>query len=253
MFLHSSRVATVVPFTDPVAMELFDTRPRVDQLGSFNHDAGLGLIDPATIVSAYNTVRGIFGGTARDANDIYYVYHNIPQSMIRVTGGSGKWTDTLTGDQINDLGTEVRKSAMLASALGLYVNHDNWFYDDTTGQHIDPAAVGARWKALFGNASFTDAYANYPQLFKTWGSDSSHDPHISSVGKVANAGPLPASERSGAGILGDAPGQIGTVTAGRSGATTTTPVQAGLFGNVSPLALVAIVGAVAFLAMRKRR
>lgn len=255
----SSDVLTEIPFADPVAMSLFDDRPRgAETLGSFanspHQNLGFLPIHPAVIMKAYTVIRtitGMLGSSSSPA--MKNIYQQIPQSMIRVTGGNGKWTDTLTGETMNDLATEVRKSAMLASALGVYVNHDNWYFDDTTGEHLSPDVVRQRWDKLFGTSSFQDAYSRYPELFRTYGSDPSHDPVISDAAKVENAGPLHPSDRSGAGILDDAAGQVGTSNGGNPPVHVgTTPTQANIFGNISPTVLLVVLGLGAFMFMRKR-
>lgn len=245
-----------IPHLDPVAMSLLEAAVPTESLGSFPRTTQLGFIDPATIATTYSVVRAILGGPG-DQNSIKRIYQQIPQSMIRVTGGNGKWTDTVTHETMNDLATEVRKVAMMASALGIYVNHDNWFFDDTTGQHLSPGAVLARWQKLFGNSDFASAYSKFPELFRVFGPDPSLDPVISSAGKVENAGPLPVGLRSGdqfgqyspsqpmVGAPGSTPGVVPT----GAGAAVTPSSTAGL----SPMVIALLVGGVVVVSMLSGR
>lgn len=244
-----------VPYADPIAMTLLDgvSQPSAD-LGVFvQQPQGIGFIDPASLAAAYTTIRKIsgmlnLGGGGRTG--IKTIYQQIPQSMIRVTGGRGVWTDTVTGETMNDLATEVRKVAMMASPLGIFVNHDNWFYDDATGAHTSPDAVLERWNKLFGNGtSFQTAYSKFPELFKVYGPDPANDPIISSVGKVEQTAPLPPDQRSGyaAGLLTTATGITPTGSTPTGSTPTTHPptAMAGLSGG----AIAAIVAGVVVLAL----
>ncbi len=259
--LPSIPAASDIPFADPIAMELLDGVPPTGDLGVFvQQPRGLGLIDPMTLAKAYTTVRAITNafGLGRTTG-IKTIYQQIPQSMIRVTGGHGVWTDTVTGETMNDLATEVRKMAVLASALGIFVNRDNWFFDDTTGQHLSPDTVLARWNTLFGTGtSFQQAYSQQPELFRVYGPDPSEDPVISTVGKVEQAPPLPPDQRSGykAGLVTT---MSGVTPAGGSsggpvsgGGTTGGSTQATIAG-LSPMTLAAVVGGAVLLTMLARK
>lgn len=247
-----------VPYADPVAMALLDGVAPSSDLGVFvQQPQGLGFLDPASVAAAYTTIRkltSVFGGGG--TTGIKTIYQQIPQSMIRVTGGHGMWTDTLTGETMNDLGTEVRKVAMMASALGLYVNHDNWYFDDATGQHISPDTALARWNSLFGSGTtFQAAYGKFPELFRVYNpNDASDDPIIANVGKVEQAAPLPVDQRSGykAGLL-TTPGAMSpsVVPTGTTpgGGGLPRPAVAGLSGGT----IAAIVGGAILLAMVTRK
>lgn len=244
-----------IPFADPFAQDLLGDHEPASSLGVFVHARSLGFIDPATIAETYTVLRGILGGHG-DSNSIKTIYQQIPQSMIRVTGGHGTWTDTVTGETMPDLQTEVRKVAMMASALGIYNDKRNWFFDDTTGQQLTPGAVLARWEHLFGNGTtFQAAYARAPELFRVFGSDPALDPIIPDIG----GGPLPPNLRSGAQFTGAQPlsplqNPVGApgVTGGGASTSTHPLTVAGL----SPAVIGIAIGAAVLLTVmsaKKRR
>lgn len=255
MLNATSLIQSRVQHADPVAMTLLsDASASPDTLGVFPQSSQLGALPVAAAVALYTKIRGITSAVGRlgigggsTSGAFEDIYKQIPQSMIRVTGGRGKWTDTLTGETMNDIGTEVRKSAMLVSSLGAFVNRDNWFFDDATGQHLSPDTMRARWDAAFGNgASPLTVMAKHPELFRTWGTNPALDPVISSVGKVEQTAPLPPNLRSGAQFgampLDGAPGPIGSGAIPMSGAPGTT------MAGVSPMMLAAGIGLMVVLA-----
>lgn len=241
-----------IPFADPFAQDLLGAQETAPALGVFVHARSLGFIDPGTIAETYSVLRGILGGSG-DSNSIKQIYQQIPQSMIRVTGGHGTWTDTLTGETMPDLQTEVRKVAMMASALGIYNDKRNWFFDDTTGQQLTPGAVLARWQKLFGvGTTWSAAYARSPELFRVYGSDPSLDPIIPDIG----GGPLPANLRSGAQFTGSQPlvplqSPAGVPTGGGAGTSTNPLTVAGLSPAMVGLAIGAVVLLTVFAPKRR--
>lgn len=254
---ESSAVAAQRPilYADPIAMALLDdgASPRgVGDLGAFPNQLGVLIpligVDSNTLISAYNSIKTLFGGGTPDQGKS--VWSKIPLSLTRLSGGHGTWTDGATGEVLTDAGTDVRKGAIMASALGMYNDKRNWWFDDSTGQHVDPGTAYGRWQKLFGNVDFATAYAAYPTLFKVYGADPSIDPVVPDIGGT----PLPAHQ-SIAQTITDA---LGTKPLVGSPTTRTPGVQqagiGSMFTNISPTML--LVGAAAiglFFVMGRKR
>jgi hypothetical protein len=179
------------------------------------------------------------GGTPDTTKAIWSV---VPFSLIRLSGGHGTWTDTLTGVTMNDAGSDLRKSAVVASAINAFNDTNNHWYDATTQQYIDGSTATARWHTVFGNADFATAYAQYPNLFRIFGPTTQGDPTPHAPNPAIAAAAVPPVLTSAS----VTPGQL--VAAGST--PSAAPLQASLLGGVSntTLALLAVglIGAIAF-------
>lgn len=177
-------------------------------------------------------LKGIGGGGTPD--QMKAIWSAVPASVIRISGGHGQWTDTLTGEQMGDAGTDLRKSAVVASALGMFNDAKNWWYDDATGQYVSGAQALAKWQSYFGNQTFAQAYASSPQSFKIFGNDPSQDP---SQATQSTAMPVRVGTPTPGTNVATLP-----VVATSSGKPATLVQQASIFGNASPTTIVLVIG-----------
>lgn len=145
--------------------------------------AGLGFTIPILgintddIVSAVNLASSLGGKSSQDW--MKGVWSKVPASDIRVQGGSGHWTDPITGESMGDAGTDVRKGAVVASAIGAFPDQSNHWMDLVTGQGLSPDDTAKRWIASFGSVSYDTAYRQHPERFLTFQpSTASNDPPI---------------------------------------------------------------------------
>lgn len=130
-----------------------------------------------TLVGGVSTLFG-GGGTPDQMKAIWSV---VPFSVLRISGGHGTWTDTLTHEVLTDAQSDLRKSAVVASAIGAFNDARNWWYDQATQQYLSGASALQRWQQKFGNLSFANAYASYPGAFQIYSPvSSSGDPQIHS-------------------------------------------------------------------------
>ena len=136
-------------------------------------------------------------GDASSGDPMKAIWSVVPFSVIRVSGGSGKWTDPLTHATLTDAGTDLRKSAVVASAIGAFNDQNNFWYDTVSQQHLTPAQAYARWQQLFGSATFAQAYGAFPSQFVIFqptnatGDPAIHGPGAMPVPSPA-APPIPA-------------------------------------------------------------
>lgn len=180
--------------------------------------------------------------SAPTVDNLKNVWDVVPFSLIRLTGGHGTWTDPLTHAVLTDAGSDVRKSAVVASALGCFNDQNNFWYDDTTQQHLTPNDTWQRWLQKFGNVTFAAAYAAAPSAFL-----------IFSPTNVLGDPPIHAPT-----AVTIAPSTLQTAIIGVTPVSTTapvTPATASLIGGVSntTLALVAAGILAAMLVSRSRR
>lgn len=105
------------------------------------------------------------GGTPDAMKNIWDV---VPFSVIRITGGHGQWSDPLTHETLTDAQTDLRKAAVVCSAIGAFNSPKNWWYDQATQGYLNGAACLQRWQARFGSLSFANAYAAYPSAFSIY-------------------------------------------------------------------------------------
>lgn len=199
---------------------------------------GVDTNDIRDLVGAGGAIAQIFGGGSPDANK--RIWSQIPAEIIGVTGGHGSWTDTRTGEHLTDADTDIRKGAVMASAVSMYNDHRNWWFDQTTGQHdVSGGTAGQRWNALFGpSTSFAAAYGQFPTAFQIFGDDPSQDPHIPAVGGTASAVPsigLHPITTTPYNAHGPSYGTGGT-------AHTPTLANASLLGGLNPTALLVVGG-----------
>ena len=164
--------------------------------------AAVGSIVPilgTTIGSAVGAIVGfassLLGGSG-NGDLLKNVWDVVPFSLIRLGGGHGQWTDPITHQVLTDAQSDVRKSAVVASAIGAFNDQNNFWYDDVTQQHLTPADAWQRWLQKFGNVGFAQAYAMAPGAFTIFQpTTSGGDPVIHAPGAVAPA--LPASPTPG--------------------------------------------------------
>lgn len=120
----------------------------------------------------------IGGGTPDQMKGIW---NAVGTSLTRLQGGHGTWTDQLTRETMGDAGSDLRKSAVVASAIGAFNDQKNFWYDAATQQYLSGASALQRWQAKFGSLSFANAYAAYPAAFTIYSPvTSSGDPQIHS-------------------------------------------------------------------------
>ena len=176
------------------------------------------------------------------------IWSKIPADIIRVKGGSGKWTDTLTGQTMNDAGTDLRKSAVMASAIGCYNASDNRWFDNITRQYVDAAAAAQRWSSVFGSATFETAYRTWPQRFRIYGSNPANDPSFgvpNASAFVAAPAQAPGTSQPGAAPRGaDGTGAGAAAPTEREAGdtmTTTAPQRAGFSAGTALLLLGVVV------------
>jgi len=270
----------VVMFHDPFASAALSPKEHANgALGSFAN-LGFTTAEGATagatvgtailpgvgtaIGSAIGTIAGLFqsgidishlfgGGTPDEAKA---VWSKIPGAYTRLEGGHGRWTDSLTGESMEDAGTDVRKGAIMASAVGMYNDQRNWWFDAATGQHVDPGTAAGRWKAIFGAGTpFEAAYAQAPERFAIFSSvDSSTDPYIPSQGGTPMqhaATALPGNPYVPPVAISSSPASPGGIVTGFQ------PAIAGVLGAISPttlmIAAVALVGVFLLSGKKARR
>lgn len=113
------------------------------------------------------------------------VWSVVPLGIIRLTGGHGTWTDPLTHATLTDAQSDLRKSAVVASAIGAFNDQNNFWYDMTTQQHLLPADTYNRWQQKFGSATFAQAYGSFPSQFAIFAPTTSlGDPAIHAPGAI---------------------------------------------------------------------
>lgn len=189
------------------------------------------------------------GGTPDQMKNIWDV---VPFSLIRISGGHGVWTDTLTGQTLTDAQTDLRKAAVVASSINAFNDLNNHWYDATTQQYLSGASALQRWQQQFGSLSFANAYAQYPNAFRIFGPNPQGDPtpHAPSATIAAVFTPpgVPITSSSAT------PAQVaaGYVPPSAAGA----PLQASILGGVSNTTLaigaLALIGAIAYSRRRGR-
>jgi hypothetical protein len=196
-----------------------------------------------TIAGVGQAIINAIGGGTPDA--MKAIWSAVPASLLRISGGHGVWHDTLTGQTLSDAETDLRKSAIVASAINAFNDSKNWWYDLTSQQHLTGADAMARWNAAFNGASFGQAYSAYPNAFRTFGPTTAGDPQIHSP----SAYPAPSAAYGASAT----PQQV--IAAGQSGAigTSGAPQQASVLGGLSSTALLVIVGGVAVGLLLSRR
>lgn len=174
------------------------------------------------------------------------IWSQVPLAVIRLTGGHGTWTDPLTHEVLTDAQSDLRKSAVVASAIGAFNDSKNFWYDTATQSYITGATALQRWQQRFGSLTFANAYAAYPSAFQVYspvnsvGDPSIHSPGVAGVplagtppatgpasasspsvtsvnatpAQVAAAGAVPVSTSLQASILGGLSGNTGLILAG---------------------------------------
>ena len=233
-----------IAFRDPIATQHF--RQLRGGLGAINIGTGastgaaIGTVVPVlgtAIGGAIGTLAALasslIGGPSADA--MKNIWNVVPLSLLRVSGGHGTWTDTLTGQTMPDAGTDLRKSAIVASAINAFNDPQNHWYDATTQQYINGATALQRWQQRFGSLDFANAYSSAPQAFRVFGPDPSQDPAIrlpAAVPTTPAGAPVPLTSASAT------PQQI---AAARTAAGVV-PAQASLLGGLST-PLVLLIGA----------
>ncbi len=166
------------------------------------------------------------------------IWAHVPVSATRLSGGHGQWHDTLTGETLTDAQSDLRKSAVVASAIHAFNDAKNWWYDATSQAHLSGADALARWKANFGSADFVNAYALYPQVFQIFGPTSAGDPtiHAPAAAMVASQPPPVTSVYA-------TPAQV--AAAGLPpGTPLAVPAHASIFGGLSTTTLLLLGGGV---------
>lgn len=162
-------------------------------------EPGLGTIIGGVVGGVVGVVEEVFGSDTPSA--MTKLWTPIPASVIRITGGHGKWTDTVTGQTMDDGGTDNRKNAVIVSSVGIFNSAGegsaDLLYDRTTGSQVYAEDFLSRWLAKFGNVTFAQAFAAQPSAFQVYGSNPANDPpHTFNAGTVTPA--------SGAGMGGAA-------------------------------------------------
>ncbi len=105
------------------------------------------------------------------------IWEQMPFAYLRLEGGHGRWHDPLTGQVTNDLGSDVRKIAVVASGMGMYVDaHKRMFFND--GRPVSPADSWQTWNDLYGTPTFQEAYTRNPAAFRIFGDTPGNDPAI---------------------------------------------------------------------------
>jgi hypothetical protein len=193
-----------IAYRDPIIGRYGHARKGLGVLPSVGTDASVGagigtLLGPGGtaigggIGSLVGVISGLFGGGGTP-DQMKAIWSTVPFSLLRLTGGHGTWTDTLTGESMSDAGSDVRKAAVVASGIGAFNDPRNWWFDQSTQQHLDGATAFQRWQQRFGGLSFANAFASYPSAFAVFGPyGKSGDPQIHSP---------------------DTPGVTGTMTTG---------------------------------------
>ena len=142
-------------------------------------------------MGATEEALSVFGGNLPSA--MTQLWTPIPASLIRVTGGHGSWTDTVTGAKGDDGWTDNRKNAVIVSSVGMFNSAGegaaDLLYDRTTGAQVYAEDFLSRWLAKFGNVTFAQAYAKNPGAFQIYGPNPANDPphSMNPAGVVPNA------------------------------------------------------------------
>lgn len=177
------------------------------------------------------------------------VWSVVPFAVIRLTGGKGKWTDPLTHATLTDAQSDLRKSAVVASAIGAFNDQNNFWYDNATQQHLTPAEAYNRWQQVFGDHTFAEAYGSFPAQFAVFNPTSTNgDPVMHAPGTVVVPAPVavPVSAPPAAGVpLTSASATPQQVAAAGAGATPAAPASA------NTVLLLAGVGLGAYLLFAK--
>lgn len=192
------------------------------------------------IVDSVSGLR-IFGSTGDTDTLKNKVWSKVPFSMTRITGGKGKWRDTLTGETGNDRWSEVRQVAVIASAIGGYVDANGVLFDNATNAAISREAAWQRWLQAYGDVSFATAYQSDPTAFRPYGPNPANDPVIGRASVRPTGGTLgpvvdyvkdqaqdvaDAAKQAASNIAGVASGAAsGAVSGAESAARTQTVMQ----------------------------
>lgn len=201
---------------------------------------GVGTVVGATVGTIggalASLVHALGGGGTPDA--MKAIWAHVPLSATRLSGGHGTWHDTLTGEVLTDAQSDVRKSAVIASAIHAFNDAKNWWYDATSQTHLSGADALARWNSNFGGADFANAYAVYPQAFQIFGPTSAGDPHVHAPGAMI----VPTQAPPVTSVYAT-PAQV--AAAGLPpGTPLAAPAQASLIGGLSTTTLLLLGGGV---------
>lgn len=178
--------------------------------------------------SAVSAASSLFGGGGGVDNLKNNVWAKVPFALRRIAGGSGKWHDTVTGESGNDQWGDVRAVAVIAPALGGYVDSNGVLYDNATAQPLTREQAWQRWLQAFGNIGFAQAFAQNPAAFHPYGPNPADDPTIGKAAPKPASGPLAPAQAYVAGQVQsvvtaakDAASNIaGVATGAASGAVT---------------------------------